>query len=135
MTELPPSPFLQRCYMAFESDSQLFFVLDLVGGGDLFYHLVQKISEHGWGFPEDQARVLLPEVKRPRPSLLFMLPRSMCRFFLSLTFSSSLHAFGLCVASSFLRLQGSGRLGAHARARADSPRHQGKISDCFRRKQ
>ena len=66
MTELPPSPFLQRCYMAFESASQLFFVLDLVGGGDLFYHLVQKISENGWGFPEDQARVLLAEVRAPR---------------------------------------------------------------------
>ena len=40
MMELPPSPFLQRCHMAFESPSQLFFVLDFVSGGDLFFHLV-----------------------------------------------------------------------------------------------
>ena len=30
MTELVPSLFLQRCHMAFESKTDLFFVLDLV---------------------------------------------------------------------------------------------------------
>jgi serine/threonine protein kinase len=61
MTELPFSPFLQRCHMAFESPTDLFFVVDHVGGGDLFFHLVQRITEQGWGFSEGEARVLLSE--------------------------------------------------------------------------
>jgi hypothetical protein len=44
MTEVPFSPFLQRCWAAFESASDLFFVLDLASGGDLFYHLAAKVS-------------------------------------------------------------------------------------------
>ena len=39
MTEIAPSPFLQRCHMAFESDTNVFFVLDHVAGGDLFFHV------------------------------------------------------------------------------------------------
>ena len=33
MTEVPPSPFLQRCHSAFESSSRIFFVVDFIAGG------------------------------------------------------------------------------------------------------
>ena len=62
MTEVPPSPFLQRCHMAFESTSDLFFVVDFVAGGDLFSHLIARIKRHGTGFSEPEARVLLAEI-------------------------------------------------------------------------
>mmetsp|Transcript_25859 Transcript_25859/g.57953 ORF Transcript_25859/g.57953 Transcript_25859/m.57953 type:complete len:540 (-) Transcript_25859:254-1873(-) len=62
MTQLPPSPFVQRCHMAFESSTHVFFALDLVAGGDLFFHLIRRIMSKNWGFVEDEARVLLSEV-------------------------------------------------------------------------
>jgi hypothetical protein len=62
MTQMKPSPFLQRCYTAFENAAYVYFILDLQTGGDLFFHLVQKISEKGWGFAEDEVRILLAEV-------------------------------------------------------------------------
>ena len=62
MTEVPPSPFLQRCHLAFESATDLFFVVDLASGGDLFFHLVARIQATGGGFAEDEARTLLAEV-------------------------------------------------------------------------
>jgi len=43
MTEVPFSPFLQRCRAAFESVTDIFFVVDLASGGDLFYHLASKV--------------------------------------------------------------------------------------------
>jgi len=61
MTELGPSRFLQTCHAAFESDTTVFFVLARGGGGDLFFHLVQRIQATGWGFEEHEARVLLAE--------------------------------------------------------------------------
>jgi len=62
MTMLGPSPFIQRCHAAFESNTSVFFVLDLIGGGDLFFHLVQRIQAKGWGFEEHEARTMLAEV-------------------------------------------------------------------------
>ena len=62
MTEVPPSPFLQRCHGAFESASDVFFVVDLAGGGDLFYHLARRIQASGAGFGEGEVRGVLAEV-------------------------------------------------------------------------
>lgn len=61
MTELPPSRFLQRCHMAFESQTNIFFVLDYNAGGDLFFHLVDRIKKGQEGFFEHEARVILAE--------------------------------------------------------------------------
>lgn len=62
MTELAPSPFLQRCHFSFESQTCIFFINDLVLGGDLFYHLVNQIKSTGTGFPEHIARTILVEL-------------------------------------------------------------------------
>jgi len=63
MTEMTPSPFVQRCYAAFESPTSIFFVVDLNSGGDLFCHLSSRFShEHGWKFPEGESRVILAEL-------------------------------------------------------------------------
>jgi len=61
MTDIDESPFLQRCHNSFENAAYVYFILDLQTGGDLFYHLVRKISQHGWGFAEDEVRILLAE--------------------------------------------------------------------------
>ena len=61
MTELPASRFLQRCHMAFESQTNIFFVLDYNAGGDLFFHLVDRIKKGQEGFFEHEARVILAE--------------------------------------------------------------------------
>jgi serine/threonine protein kinase len=62
MTQIAPSPFVTRCYMAFESVTNVFFVTDLLRGGDLFYHLLNRIEQTGAGFSEDEARILLSEI-------------------------------------------------------------------------
>ena len=62
MTELPPSPFLNTCHAAFETKNDVFFVLDLVSGGDLFYHLAQRFNATNSGFVEDEVRVILAEL-------------------------------------------------------------------------
>lgn len=62
MTEVPPCRFLQRCHMAFESPTNIFFVLDYIAGGDLFFHLVDRIQKGQEGFFENEARVLLAEI-------------------------------------------------------------------------
>jgi serine/threonine protein kinase len=61
LTDIPPSPFLTTCYLAFESLSTVFFVTDLIDGGDLFYHLDVMTLEGNDGFPEPQARIILAE--------------------------------------------------------------------------
>ena len=58
MREMPPSPFLMQCHMAFESDADVFFCLDLVNGGDLFFHLVEQLNKTNWGFSEQQVILL-----------------------------------------------------------------------------
>lgn len=89
MTDVEPSPFLQRCHMAFESKNDIFFVVssprnyialakvsekryiklmrtsfqvDFFSGGDLFGHLVQRVQKSKSGFTEAEARTLLAEV-------------------------------------------------------------------------
>ncbi len=62
MTELAPSPFLQKCHMAFESRSDIFFIVDLIEGGDLFSHLVNRVHRQDKGFNEIQVSTILAEV-------------------------------------------------------------------------
>lgn len=62
MTDIEASPFLQRCHMAFESATNIFFVVDLVPGGDLFSQLVMRVKECGGGFSENESRILLSEI-------------------------------------------------------------------------
>lgn len=62
MTQIEPSPFVLRCYMAFESVTNVFFVTDLLNGGDLFFHLVHRIHQTGSGFNENESRILLSEI-------------------------------------------------------------------------
>ena len=42
MTDMPACPFLINCHAAFETETDVFFVIDLVEGGDLFYHMANK---------------------------------------------------------------------------------------------
>jgi len=62
MTETQPSSFLNTCHAAFETTNDIFFVLDLVSGGDLFYHLAKRFNATNSGFVEDEARVILAEI-------------------------------------------------------------------------
>lgn len=62
MTSLPPSPFIVRCHEAFETALEVFFVMDLVGGGDLFSHLAERFRITNSGFAESEVRVLAAEV-------------------------------------------------------------------------
>ena len=62
MAKMPQSPFLAACRLAFETSEEVFMVLDLVEGGDLFFHLVGRIKATNWGFPEKEVRVLLTEI-------------------------------------------------------------------------
>jgi serine/threonine protein kinase len=58
------SPFIQKCHDTFETEGQVFFVVDLISGGDIFYHL-SVMNQGGTspkGFPEPTARILLAEV-------------------------------------------------------------------------
>lgn len=60
MTELAPCPFLQKCHIAFESMSNIFFVLDLIEGGDIFSRLASHCQRKG--FTEIQVSIILSEV-------------------------------------------------------------------------
>ena len=63
MTEMPPSPFVQRCLASFESPTNVFFVVDLNLGGDLFSHFGSRVTEGGISkFPESEGRVILAEL-------------------------------------------------------------------------
>jgi serine/threonine protein kinase len=62
MSQIESSPFIQRCFAAFESDSSIFFVLEFIEGGDLFHYLVDRINRTGGGFQEAEARAILAEV-------------------------------------------------------------------------
>jgi serine/threonine protein kinase len=61
MTELEPSPFVQRCHLAFESPLCVYFVMDLNQGGDLFFHLNER-SNNGKELHESQVRIILAEL-------------------------------------------------------------------------
>ena len=66
MTDLPECPFLMRCHSAFETSTHVYFALDLVTGGDLFFHLAQaqmsSTTGRVVGLPEVQCRIILSEV-------------------------------------------------------------------------
>jgi serine/threonine protein kinase len=62
LSETEPSPFLLRCHLAFETQSQVFLVTDLLSGGDIFFHLDKLESQGQHGFSENQARIILAEV-------------------------------------------------------------------------
>jgi serine/threonine protein kinase len=64
-TATSSSPFLQHCFDAFENSANVFFVVELINGGDLFFHLTERLAANpnsGKGFQEDEARVLLAEI-------------------------------------------------------------------------
>jgi serine/threonine protein kinase len=61
MTDMVPSPFIQQCHFAFENKVFTSFVLDLVGGGDMHYHLVNRINS-GEMFSEHEVRILSAEL-------------------------------------------------------------------------
>ena len=56
MMDLPPCPFLLRCYSAFETSEDIFFVLDIVHGGNLFFHLAQHIMAASTCTPKKNQR-------------------------------------------------------------------------------
>jgi len=56
------SKFLQRCHRCFESTSDIFFLLDFIDGGDLFFHLCRRQMKKKRGFSESEIRILLSEV-------------------------------------------------------------------------
>lgn len=63
MSQTDPSPFVQRCHAAFESPTNIFFVVDLCSGGDLYFHLAsQRSEENEWKIPEKEGRILLAEL-------------------------------------------------------------------------
>jgi serine/threonine protein kinase len=59
---LNASPFLQKCHDAFENSSNVFFVVDLIEGGDLFTHLSAKLKANSRGFAEFEVRFMLAEL-------------------------------------------------------------------------
>jgi len=59
---MSPSPFTQQLHMSFETKTSIFMVMDLHGGGDLFFHLMERIETCGTAFSEKEVCVLLAEV-------------------------------------------------------------------------
>lgn len=62
MRDGPQSRFLTRCLAAFESATDIFFVCEYNAGGDLFNHMVRRMTSGQGPFDEDAARTLLAEV-------------------------------------------------------------------------
>jgi len=62
MRDIEPSRFLERCHAAFESATEVFFVCDYIGGGDLFHHMVRRIKKGMGGFKESECKVMPAEV-------------------------------------------------------------------------
>jgi ribosomal protein S6 kinase alpha-5 len=62
MTEVTPSPFLQKCHLAFENNFNIYFILDLHQGGDLFHHLLQRCLKGFNGLEENEVKIILSEV-------------------------------------------------------------------------
>jgi hypothetical protein len=61
LTTLPPCPFVVACHGAFETSRAVFFVLDLVDGGDLFYHLASLTRAGRAGFGERAGRFIVAQ--------------------------------------------------------------------------
>ena len=57
-----PSPFIQQFYLAFETTTSVFMVIGLYSGGDLFFHLLERINSCGTAFSEQEVCVLLAEL-------------------------------------------------------------------------
>jgi len=63
-------PFMVNLHYAFQTTQHLIFVMDYVGGGELFYHLHERerppvLTDSGFvssGFPEAQARLYVAEL-------------------------------------------------------------------------
>ena len=51
------SPFLVKLHHAFQSESRIYFVIDYLNGGDIFFHLKNDLS-----FDEDRVRFYLSEI-------------------------------------------------------------------------
>lgn len=62
MDRVSPSPFIQQLYLAFETTTSIFMVTDLHQGGDLFFHLMERINNFGTALSETEVRVLLAEL-------------------------------------------------------------------------
>ena len=56
------SPYLLKGYETVQNAHEVFLVMELVEGGDLFHHLVRRVNEKGSGFSEKEARVILAEI-------------------------------------------------------------------------
>jgi hypothetical protein len=62
MTQVSSSShFLSRCFDVFESYSCAYFILELYSGGDLFYHLNNKLKGPGC-FSEVESRFILAQI-------------------------------------------------------------------------
>jgi len=62
MELIGPSPFCQQFYQSFETKTSVFILMELQGGGDLFFHLMDRIATYGTAFPEGEVRVLMAEL-------------------------------------------------------------------------
>jgi len=62
MGSLPPSPFCQQYYEAFETKTCVFIMMDVQKGGDLFFHLMERINTQGTALSEKEVRVILAEL-------------------------------------------------------------------------
>lgn len=62
MDTMGPSPFCQQFYESFETKTSVFIVMDLQRGGDLFFHLMERMANTGAAFSETELRVLLAEL-------------------------------------------------------------------------
>ena len=51
------SPFLVKLHYAFQSESRIYFVIDYLNGGDIFFHLKNDLK-----FDEDRVRFYLSEI-------------------------------------------------------------------------
>lgn len=61
LTKLPPSPFIARLTRAFQTDSELFFLMDYCAGGDLCYQCFRIFSKIE-RFNDGQARFYISQI-------------------------------------------------------------------------
>lgn len=62
VNDIETCPFTQTFIDAFETNNSVFIVMELQAGGDLFYHLMDRISTRGTAFSEMETRVVLAEL-------------------------------------------------------------------------
>ena len=61
LTELPPSPFIARLTRAFQTDTELFFLMDYCAGGDLCYQCYKMFTKIDY-FNDGQARFYISQI-------------------------------------------------------------------------